>query len=397
MKKIGLYLLMILGLGSCIQSEPLNTEADIIACKVKNSAGADEPNIRGNIILTNSKVIAQANPKIDLTQLSLQVELTEGATIFPDPAEVADYSLPRRFVVTSQDGNWQKEYMVSIDTFDMPVRYRFEHFELNETGKYQVFYEKIQGKDTVFKQYIWASGNSGYALTGVAASAEEYPTISVEKGRIQKGIKLETKSTGGFGDMVKMPIAAGNLFLGSFEVKNATALPLKATRFGLPFAKKPSRLKGWYKYQPGSGNFIARDRDKNTVVVPGQKDSGDIYAVLYESAGLEGNVLDGNNVLTSPNIVAMARVKVETTDSYTEFDIPFDYQGGTKISWPSFILRDASADGNGTYRAFSAEKLKNNEYNLAVVFTSSKYGAYFAGQVGSTLWVDEIQVVCENE
>lgn len=395
MKKLFYYFSIACLFTSCIQKEPLNTEADITACRVMNSDGAVDPNIRGNIILTNNKVVAQANPKIDLTRLALQVNLTEGATISPDPAQLADYSLPRHFVVTSQDGQWQKEYVVSIDTFDMPAKYAFEYFELNETGKYQVFYEKIQGKDTVFKQYIWASGNSGYALTGVATSEEEYPTISITQGVKQRGIKLETKSTGGFGDMVKMPIAAGNLFLGSFDVQNATAKPLKATRFGLPFTRKPLRLKGWYKYQPGTGEFIARDRNKDKIVVPGQEDSGDIYAVLYESAGLEGNVLDGNNVLTSPNIVALARVDIQSTDVFLEFDIPFDYQGGKKISWPSFIYRDASDDGSGAFRTFDPEKLKNNEYNLALVFTSSKYGAYFAGQVGSILCIDEVEIICE--
>ena len=34
MKKCFLYLLMVGGLGACIQSEPLNAEADITACKI---------------------------------------------------------------------------------------------------------------------------------------------------------------------------------------------------------------------------------------------------------------------------------------------------------------------------------------------------------------------------
>ena len=34
MKKCFLYLLMVGGLGACIQSEPLNAEADIMACKI---------------------------------------------------------------------------------------------------------------------------------------------------------------------------------------------------------------------------------------------------------------------------------------------------------------------------------------------------------------------------
>ena len=45
MKKCFLYLLMVGGLGACIQSEPLNAEADITACKILNAKGLPETNI----------------------------------------------------------------------------------------------------------------------------------------------------------------------------------------------------------------------------------------------------------------------------------------------------------------------------------------------------------------
>lgn len=396
MKKCFLYLLMVGGLGACIQSEPLNAEADITACKILNAKGLPETNIKGNIIINNAQVLAQANPKIDLTNLALQVTLTEGASISPDPSKVMDYSQTRKFTVTSQDGNWHKEYSVIIDTFDLPFQYDFEHYELNETGKYQVFFEETQGT-ALFKQYIWASGNSGFALTGVGRNPQEYPTVSIENGIDgSRAIKLETKSTGQFGETVKMPIAAGNLFLGSFDVNNAVQKPLKATLFGLPFGKKPLKFKGYYKYVPGTQSFKAKDKNGNTVTISRQEDEGDIYAVLYEAAGLDGKVLDGNNVLTSKNIVALARVEVEKTDRYIEFETSFQYEERKEISWPQFIYRDPSDDGTGKYLRFSEEKMKNYEYNLAVVFTSSKYGAYFAGSVGSTLCIDKVEIVCEK-
>lgn len=396
MKKCFLYLLMIGGLGACIQSEPLNAEADITACTILNADGEPETNIKGNIIINNAQVLAQANPKIDLANLALQVTLTEGATISPDPSRVQDYSQTRKFTVTFQDGNWQKEYSVIIDTFDLPLQYDFEYYELNETGKYQVFFEETQGT-ALFKQYIWASGNSGFALTGVGRNPQDYPTVSIENGLDgSRAIKLETKSTGQFGETVKMPIAAGNLFLGSFDVNNAVQKPLKATQFGLPFGKKTLKFKGYYKYTPGSQPFKAKDKNGIAIPISGQEDEGDIYAVLYESAGLDSKALDGNNVLTSKNIVALARVDVKKTDQYIEFEVPFKYGEREVISWPGFIDRDPSDDGRGDYLTFSKEKMKNYEYNLAVVFTSSKYGAYFAGSVGSILCVDKVEIVCEK-
>ena len=58
MKKCFLYLLMVGGLGACIQSEPLNAEADITACKILNAKGSPETNIKGNIIINNAQVSA---------------------------------------------------------------------------------------------------------------------------------------------------------------------------------------------------------------------------------------------------------------------------------------------------------------------------------------------------
>ena len=59
MKQCFLYLLMVGGLGACIQSEPLNAEADITACKILNAKGSPETNIKGNIIINNTQVLAQ--------------------------------------------------------------------------------------------------------------------------------------------------------------------------------------------------------------------------------------------------------------------------------------------------------------------------------------------------
>ena len=42
--------------------------------------------------------------------------------------------------------------------------------------------------------------------------------------------------------MVNMRIAAGNLFIGTFDVANALKDAMAATRFGLPFNKKPLRF-----------------------------------------------------------------------------------------------------------------------------------------------------------
>ena len=51
------------------------------------------------------------------------------------------------------------------------------------------------------------------------------------------GLKLTTCDTGSFGAMVQMYIAAGNLFIGSFDLANALKDPLRATKFGIQYYK----------------------------------------------------------------------------------------------------------------------------------------------------------------
>lgn len=355
MKRVVLLLVGGLMCFSCIRQEEPNSEADIEECLILNGEGVEDPNIKGNIVVTNTQVMAQATPMIDLSKLCLKVKLTEGATITPDPGELKDYSKPQSFTVTSEDGEWKKEYRVSVDTFDLPTQYSFERTELNSSGKYDVFYETVKGMGANFRQDIWASGNGGFALTGVGKKPEEYPTVSILDGVEGRGVRLETKGTGAFGETVKMPIAAGNLFVGSFDVKNALNDAMKATRFGLPFGKKPQIFKGYYKCKRGE---VLADVGEDGKIKPIKgEDSCDIYAVLYESEGLEQRTLDGANVLNSPNIVALARLENPTVHApgtdlkgvkYEKFEVEFDYK-----------------------KPFEVEKSRTYKYNLAVVFTSS--------------------------
>lgn len=381
MKKLFLYILpLIVSCVSCIQDEPANAEADVVLCRIMNEQGQPDNNIKGDLFIGNDLITVFATPRINLKKLAPVFELTPGATIQPKSGTVRDFSEPQKYVVTSESGQWSKEYTVSIDTFRIPVKYGFEYYET--PGKYNIFYEIVRKTDTIFKQYIWASGNPGYALTGVPKGPVDYPTVAVPGAGVggSCALKLETKSTGPFGEGFKMPIAAGNLFIGSFDVNMATADPLGATLFGLTFDRKPLSMKGNYRYTPGEvfNQFVNNDRTQPYVKVPGMVDKGDIYAVLYESTA-DVPQLNGANVLNCKNIVALARVEnvTKTEKVFQSFEVRFDYGAAGRLP-------------------FDPQKLRANKYNLAVVFSSSIDGAYFAGAVGSTLLIDDIEIVCEE-
>ena len=354
-------LLMSVVFASCIQNEPLNAECDILECIVEGDLLKMDPRIE------NDRIFLMLKPSVDLatTDITLDFVLTPGATIDPPSGTARNFLEPQTYVVTSEDKQWHKTYTVSCSKDGITTVYNFEHFELNSTEKYYVFYETQNGQ----KQYIWASGNAGYALVASKASPDAYPTTPYAFGVEGNCVKMETKSTGVMGALVKMPIAAGSLFIGEFVAANAMLRPLEATHFGVQFDFVPVRLKGYYSYVPGK---VYTDKDGKEVT--DMQDTFDIYAILYETDE-EVKYLDGSNFLTSPNLISIARIKDENkviNGEWTYFSEFFKLQPGKTID---------------------IEKLNAGKYNVSIVMTSSINGDLFQGAVGSLLLVDEVELV----
>ncbi len=361
-------------LSSCIQDELPNAEADIVACTVP-----DMPkDVLNEIVVENNAVKIWVKPDAHIGTLAPEFTLTEGATISPSSGTPCNFDETTEYIylVTSQDGKWQKKYTVEILSYILTqTEFHFEQYEKAiETANFQQFYE-LNGKD---KQYVWSSGNRGFAIVNGSVAAENYPTSSYANGKTGRGVKLTTSSTGSAGNLVGMPIAAGNLFIGSFDVSKAMTAALEATQFGFQCnIGEPDSLKFWYKYQCG-----AVYKDKNGNVLP-QKDNPSIYSVLYEPVkNPDGTAerLNGTNVTTAENILAIAQVNPADivysdnleTEEYRQLSIPF-------------VGR----------KAIDPEKLRNGSYFLTIVFSSSAKGDLFEGAVGSTLCIDEVQLICK--
>ena len=357
---------------SCIKEEAPNAEADIESCTL-----ADKDNLLIlNPVIGNKRVTLFLKKGTDLTSLSPEFTLTPGATISPASGTERDFTTPQEYEVTSEDGRWKKRYKVEATTsgIKIPDVLRFENVRME--GKYQIFYET--NKEGT-KMWEWASGNPGFNLTGVGKSCTDYPTYQSEIGYEGKCLTLTTRKTGSFGAGVNMPIAAGNLFIGTFDVLNALKDALTATRFGMPCDYTPTSLHGYYlhghyKYRSGEV-FYELDKAAPDKLKPvDRKDRFNIYAVFYESTK-EMETVDGTNALSpdNPNVLAVAQIPQDEaveTDEWEEFNIPFVFRPGK---------------GKETV---DADKV----YCLAIVFTSSLYGDRFEGAPGSTLCVDEVEL-----
>lgn len=384
---------------SCIKDEPLNAECDIVSVQ-SEWLNQNKSLLRGEPVVKNNSVSFTIHNGVDRTALNPSFVLTAGAHITAnvDGKEVdgngivRNFSAPQVYTVFSQDGNWSKSYTVSFSPVKPINALSFENFKLDGTGRYYEWFEIDKSDETTPQRDYWASGNAGYALTGMGKTPQDYPTAPASNGVSNFGIKLTTCDAGTNGQRVNMPIAAGNIFLGEFKANQAMIFPRQATRFGLPLVtERPVALRGSYKYK--AGDVMT---DSKQQVHPELHDTADIYAVVYEIATkseIEANPsknkfvpLNGDNVLTSDRIVMMARI-----------DKPEEFSGALSeldnAPWVSFNEPFRLIEG----KTFSEQRLKDNGYAIAIVATSSRQGAYFIGALGSTLYLDELRVVWEGE
>lgn len=397
----------VLAATSCIQDEALNTECDIITCSFPSEIVVSDPTI------TNNRVTVNVVPDADISKLAPTFTLTEGATISPASGSVQNFlnadDHTVSYTVTSQDGEWHKTYRVQVVQQLKPSEYLFNKVELDPTKKYSIFNEYDENGNFLM---AWSSGNPGYVMCGEANKAaraaygkdnykdhiwEFFPTLAVfPEGTTMKTdndnvtsfvnggkyaqleyIRLVTRSTGGFGAQVKMPIAAGNIFQGEFDLGSAVSQPREATRFGEPYNYKPVKLSGEYRFKAGD---VFTDGKGNVVV--GRKDIFSIYAIFFESDD-DVKFIDSNvhyNDFMHPNMVALANLTDahETglgDDDWVKFEIEFDYDKYKK--------------------AVNADLLAKGVYRLGIVIASSAEGDYFRGAVGSTLDVRNIKVTNE--
>lgn len=368
-------------LTSCFKDEPLNAECDIEQAyiHVDNPLGMfyQQSDTLINVLSTAEDINFVVRKTTDLTSLAPIFNLTPGATIYPDNGSEQDFSNgPIVYTTTSEDGQYKRNYRVNFIFSKDMLEYNFDHFSLNTNTPANKYYVWTDLDDEGNPLNNWATGNPGYRMAKGSAQPDEYPTTPWPEEGHETCVKLTTCETGKFGSDRKMPIAAGNLFLGEFDTKKAltaNAAGVKgvlATKFGLPIGSQPVSFSGFYKYKRGD---VFTDKNNE---VKDSKDYGSIYAVFYDNHDANGEpfVLHGDDVLSSDQIISIANIgQIDDTPEWTAFNLNFKLQPG---------------------KAIDPVKLANRGYSLAIVSSSSINGATFEGAVGSTLWIDDFSIKC---
>lgn len=340
---------------SCIKEEELDTNADILEAYIPEEYLKTDP------IITNNSVEFRVKSNVDITNIAPTFVLSPFATIDPVNGVARDYSTVQTSVVTAQDPRWKKVYSITFNVDELSTTYNFNHAELTDKDRYYRFYTIGSNGDKI---YDWASGNSGYVTVAGNKTPDEYPTTIAEGRTGGYAAKMQTVYTSSFAAATGNPIAAGNLFLGSFKTNLLNTL--KSTKFGLPYSGAlPKSVRTYYKYKAGK-----EVRNEHFEIVPGALDTFDIYAILFESRAKD-NYQYGDHNFQDPRNVAIARVSAADrleTSNWREINFPFKLVEGKTFD-------------------------PNKEYVLAIVMSSSINGAHFTGALGSTLIVDDIELI----
>ena len=388
-------------LASCIAAEQDNTECDIEEVSLHLDSPIDfffhEYDTLQTVISTETDIVFTIRSYANIQSVPLSLRITEGASIYmisEDGTETpflsgspVDFSNEKvyHFRVVSEDKVWSRNYSISV-VHDKPSEGNlfidYESYHLDASGKYYVW-----DAPEVFPDATWKNGNPGFKISKSSAKPMDYPsTPAVGEGPDGSDcVKLETCDTGPFGRMANMRLASGSMFNGIFDVGNALTAPLEATLMGSPYTHKPIQVRIWLRYERGS---VFQDRDGK--LVEGVVDEPDFYIVFYRNEDVEGNKvqLNGGDILTNPNIVGLGRLPHHYNSDGSD-QLSNDPIHGVTEEWQEFTIPVV-------YRSeIDATILENQGYSIAFGSASSWQGGYFAGAIGSKLYMDNLQLFCE--
>ena len=201
---------------------------------------------------------------------------------------------------------------------------------------------------------FWDTGNTGAATLG---QSNVVPTDYTVDGSGQAA-KLETRFIGiaGIGKL-----AAGSIYTGDFVKVDGTNGILA---FGRPWTERPTKLKGYFDYTTAPINYASAEW-KDLI---GRPDSCHIYVAMMDyPQPFEIRTNPKNRQLLNPNapeVIAYGELICgETTNGYKPFEVEFKYKTTSRV--PRYLLICAAA---------------------------SKYGDYFTGGTGATLYVDQFSL-----
>ena len=211
---------------------------------------------------------------------------------------------------------------------------------------------------------FWNTSNPGTSQGMGAIGGAVNPTTGVTTPIHGGTYAAELKST------EKLSVfAAASLYTGSFMGLSGMSANMEC---GKAFTTRPTGLHGYYKYTPAVINKVDRTPAGVTIVQGETMDQCAIFIALAKKTFTFNNKNEDQYIqyATDPNIIAYGELPSGAAtegDGYVEFNIPLKYKN-----------------------------LTDQPTHIIVVCSSSKYGDYMTGGVGSTLYVDDLSLIYDG-
>ena len=213
----------------------------------------------------------------------------------------------------------------------------------------------------------WDSGNKGSSTASKNITTQD-GTIHVEGNY---SLKLASTSIVG-------TFAAGNVFSGKFL--GTESLTKGILGWGRPCTSRPTALKVWVRYTPGSVTT------KGSHIENGSTDRGIIYVAVGDWKSSDTEYGAEWPVVVRTKGPSLFNPKDAGTIGYGEYIFTENYGTDTETSMKEITI-PLYYEGYGGYN--------RKPKSIIIVASASQYGDYYEGSSSSVMWLDDMELIYE--
>lgn len=299
----------------------------------------------GEVHVFNSNDFSTMNFPLTLVP---EIRVSPGAKVVPASGVTVSFDHPEDFVqytITSGDGTNTVDYVFTIRDKQLPNA-GFENWFTEIGMNSQPFPQPGKYKAST----AWATANMGTSIYSI------YGTSKIQDGN-NTVIKVETVTT------VALPLVAGALYVGKFDLDGAIAdptNPVAAAKLGIPFMEKPTAVQFKYSYMSGA-----------QLIQAVLKDEGNLFGG-FDVFNLEGKDKFG------------IKVVLEKREGDTVIEVAKnEFQSGLDVEQLTNLKLELNYLTN------------DDPTHMYISFSPSFDGGTFKGAVGSTLIIEDVELLYE--
>ena len=347
MKKTILALCLI-SLLSCKGDDPILDAYELLGFEVEATGEFDPYKTHIDTASNHIMVFSSTNLNLMNFPLSLNPVLTvsPGATVIPSSGGVVVFDDPEDFVkytITAQDGLGSVEYIFTIRDNQIPNA-GFENW-FEETGmNAQPFLQPGTRPETT----VWTTTNMGTSIYSI------YGTTPLQDGNNTMA-KIETVET------VAIPLVAGAMYLGKFDLDAAIAdpgNPAAAAELGMSFFDKPTAIQFKHSFESG-----------DQLIQAVLKDPGNLFG------GFDVYNLEGTDKFGIKAVLEKRTGDMVTILAQAEYESDQEIDNMTEIKMQLQYLSD------------------DDPTHFHISFSPSVDGGTFKGAIGSSLIIDDLKMI----